>query len=71
MGVILRVDVLAREVARRGWNHADLARAAGISNATVTAAHAGRPVSATSISRIAAALNSTPPLPGVDSLLRD
>ena len=69
MGVILRVDVLAHELARRGWNHVDLARAAGISSATVTAAHAGRAVSVTSVRRIAVALNSTPPIEGVDVLL--
>ncbi len=69
MGIVLSVDVLAREIARRGWNHTDLARTAGISNATVTAARAGRPVSPGTLRRIAAALASVPPLDGVDELL--
>lgn len=69
MSVILRVEILAREVARRGWNFTDLANAAGISSATVTAARAGRPVSPKSLRSIAAALASAPPLDGVDELL--
>jgi DNA-binding Xre family transcriptional regulator len=69
MSVILRVEILAREVARRGWNLTDLANAAGISEATVRAARAGRPVSPKSLRSIAAALVSAPPLDGVDELL--
>jgi DNA-binding Xre family transcriptional regulator len=69
MGVTLRVDILAREVARRGWNLVDLAHTAGISSATMTAVRAGRPVSPKTLRRIAAALASTPPLDGVDGLL--
>ncbi len=69
MSVILRTDVLAREVARRGWSLADLAKEAGVSSATVTAAKAGRPVSPRSLQRIAVALASAPPLANVDELL--
>jgi DNA-binding Xre family transcriptional regulator len=69
MTVVLRVEVLAREVARRGWNFADLAQAAGISSATVTAARAGRPVSPKTLRSIATALASAPSLDGVDELL--
>lgn len=69
MSVILRRDILAREVARRGWTLADLAKAAGVSAATVTAAMAGRPVSPRSLQRIAVALASAPPLANVDELL--
>ncbi len=69
MSVILRVEILAREVARRGWSLTDLAHAAGVSSATVTAARAGRPVSPKSLRSIAAALASAPPLDGVDELL--
>jgi lambda repressor-like predicted transcriptional regulator len=69
MGIVLRTDALIREVARRGWNLADLARAAGISGATMTAARSGRPVSPASVRRIAAALTSAPPIDGVDDLL--
>lgn len=71
MGVILRTDTLLREIAIRGWNLGDLARAAHISGATVTAARSGRPVSPESVRRIADALNATPPVPGVDRLLCD
>jgi len=71
MGIVLRTDTLMHEVARRGWNLAALARAAGISNATVTAARSGRPVSPESVRRIADALNAAPPIVGVDALLRD
>lgn len=69
MGLAVRADVLAREVARRGWTLADLAKAAGLSGATMTAARAGRPISPRSLRRIAAALASAPPLEGVDDLL--
>jgi hypothetical protein len=69
MRVVLRVEVLAREVARRGWDFTDLAHAAGISSATMTAACAGRPVSSKSLRRIAAAFKSEPPLDGIDELL--
>jgi lambda repressor-like predicted transcriptional regulator len=71
MGVVLRADTLLHEVARRGWNLSALARAAGISSATVTAACSGRPVSPESVHRIADALNATPPIVGIDGLLRD
>jgi DNA-binding Xre family transcriptional regulator len=71
MGIILRTDTLIREIARRGWNLSDLARAAGISGATVTAARSGRAVSPESVRRIADALNATPPVTGVDLLLCD
>ena len=60
MGLAVRADVLAREVARRGWTLADLAKAAGLSGATMTAARAGRPISPRSLRRIAAALASAP-----------
>jgi transcriptional regulator with XRE-family HTH domain len=69
MSVILRAEILAREVARRGWNLADLARESGVSAATITAAKAGRPVSPRSLQRIAVALASAPPLANVDELL--
>jgi transcriptional regulator with XRE-family HTH domain len=69
VGVVIRREVLGREVARRGWTLADLAKAAGLSGATVTAASAGRPVSPGSLRRIAGALASVPPLDGVDELL--
>lgn len=71
MGIMLRTDTLLREIARRGWSLADLARAAGISSVTVTAARSGRPISPESVHRIADALNGTPPIAGIDALLCD
>jgi DNA-binding Xre family transcriptional regulator len=59
------------ELARRGWAHTDLARAAGISPPTVSAAVAGRPVAPSTLRKIADALASTPVVEGIDVLLRD
>ena len=69
MGVAVNADQLRLELARRGWCNADLARQARVSNATVSAAVAGRPVSPTTLRLIVAALANTPPLAGVDALL--
>ena len=60
---------LDRELARRGWNATDLAKASGISVATISAARRGRPVSNATLSRIADALRSEPVIEGVDLLL--
>ena len=60
---------LDRELARRGWNATDLAKASGISVATISAARRGRPVSNATLSRIADALRSAPVIEGVDLLL--
>jgi lambda repressor-like predicted transcriptional regulator len=69
VGIAVRRDVLEREIARRGWTHADLARAAGLSAATVTSATAGRRVSPRTLQLIVKALLDARPLEGVDSLL--
>jgi transcriptional regulator with XRE-family HTH domain len=69
MGVAVNPDRLRLELARRGWSNTDLARAARLSHATVSAAAAGRPVSPTSLRLIAAALATAPTLAGVDALL--
>jgi len=47
---------LDRELARRGWNATDLAKAAGISVATMSAARSGRPVANATVCKIAEAL---------------
>jgi transcriptional regulator with XRE-family HTH domain len=60
---------LDRELARRGWNATDLAKASGISVGTISAARRGRPVSNATLSKIAEALLTAPVVPGVDSLL--
>jgi lambda repressor-like predicted transcriptional regulator len=69
VGIVIRPEILIRELARRGWNFADLAKSAGLSGATVTAAKAGRPVSPRTVRLIAQALAAAPPLDGVDELL--
>jgi len=69
MSVVLATDRLRLEIARRGWSHADLARAARVSAPTITAAMAGRPVAARTLRRIAMALAEAVPVPGVDSIL--
>ena len=60
---------LDRELARRGWNATDLARASAVSVGTISAARRGRPVSNGTLCKIANALRSAPVVPGVDSLL--
>jgi lambda repressor-like predicted transcriptional regulator len=69
MGIAISPHSISRELARRGWSHTDLARAARLSNATVSAACAGRRVSPTTLRLIAAALATAPTLAGVDGLL--
>jgi lambda repressor-like predicted transcriptional regulator len=69
MSVPINTERLMHEMARRGWSRGDLARAAGISAATVTMALSRRPVSPQTVKRIAIALAATPPLDGIDSLL--
>ena len=60
---------LDRELACRGWSASDLARASGISPATISKARHGRPVTHTTLRRIADALVRVPVVPGVDGLL--
>ena len=69
MGIVISSSRLGHELARRGWTHADLAQAAGVSSPTVTSALAGRPLSPRTLKRIVQALSTTPPLDGVDRLL--
>lgn len=60
---------LDRELARRGWNATNLARASGISVGTISAARRGRPVSNATLGKIADALRAAPIVEGVDLLL--
>jgi transcriptional regulator with XRE-family HTH domain len=60
---------LDRELARRGWNATDLAKASGISVGTISAARRGRAVSNATVCKIADALRDAPVIAGVDSLL--
>lgn len=69
MNLVINADVLRRELFRRGLSAAALARAAGISRATVSAACAGNRVSPMTVRRIAKALATAPVLPDIDHLL--
>lgn len=71
MGVTVRAVVLRHEMARRGWNSSALARAAGLSPATVSAVLSGKPVAADTLRRIADALAKTPGNRVLDHLLCD
>lgn len=70
MGVSIVASRLQLELARRGWRHCDLARTAGISAPTVSAAMAGRPLAPRTVRLIAEALSTTPVIHGIDSILR-
>jgi len=70
MGVVLVSQRLHRELARRGWNSSILAREAGVSPPTVSAALAGRPIAPKSVRMMAAALARVPPVPAIDALIR-
>ncbi len=69
MGVAIPAGRLELELARRGWTGADLAVAAGISEATVVAARAGRRLAPRTLRAIARALSAKPTLEEVDRLL--
>jgi DNA-binding Xre family transcriptional regulator len=60
---------LDRELACRGWTANDLARASGISPATISKARHGRPVTHRTLRRIADTLVRVPVLAGVEGLL--
>jgi transcriptional regulator with XRE-family HTH domain len=62
---------LQREMAARGWNACDLAQAAGLSAATLTAALQGRSVSLRTVQKIAMAIARTPAIPEAVELLQD
>jgi transcriptional regulator with XRE-family HTH domain len=69
MTVRMNAEQLDRELARRGWNATDLARAAGCSAATISGARRGRPISSTTLCKIAEALRQAPVIPGIDELI--
>lgn len=71
MSVFVHPTRLRQEMARRGWEGVDLAREARLSAATVSAALAGRPIAARSLSLIAAALSRAPVVAEIDALLRE
>ncbi len=61
----------ATQLRVRGIACCELARAAGLSAPTVTAAAAGRPISARSARLIALALLKVEPIPGMHELFTD
>lgn len=69
MSVVVDAAQLRRHMARRGLSATELARAAKLSPPTISAALAGRPISATSFSLIGKALMRIPPVDVLDSLL--
>jgi transcriptional regulator with XRE-family HTH domain len=60
---------LDRELARRGWNATDLAKASRVSVGTISAARRGRAVSNATLGKIAEALRTAPVVDGIDVLL--
>lgn len=69
MSISVNPDTLRLEIARRGWDAIDLARASRLSAATVSAALAGKPVSAHSVHEMAKALARTPVIELIDKLV--
>jgi lambda repressor-like predicted transcriptional regulator len=69
MSVTVRRAQLRQEMARRGWDAVDLAHAARLSPATISAALSGHPIAARSLTLIADALAHAPVVTAVDLLL--
>jgi transcriptional regulator with XRE-family HTH domain len=69
MGIRISPERLDRELARRGWNATELAKASGCSPSTISGALRGRRVNNETLRKIAEALLNAPVVPGVDSLL--
>lgn len=58
-------------MSRRGWTQIDLAEAAGISQPTVSAALAGRPIKEKSAKAIARAIEDSIPDPAITRILSE
>ncbi len=69
MSISVNPDLLRLEMARRGWDAIDLARASRLSAATVSTALSGKAVSAHSVHEIAKALARTPVVDFIDKLV--
>ena len=69
MSIVIHPGRLRQEITRRGWAARDLAREARLSEATVSAALAGRPIAANSVALIAQALSRVPASDVIDSLI--
>jgi len=62
-GTRVEAERLRLELARRGWDGCDLATAAGLSTATVSATIRGRPVSTATLRKMVVALSRHPCYP--------
>lgn len=69
MGIALNTEAPDREVARRGWTSGDLARAAGLWEATISTARSGKRISPQTLRMIAVALTKAALVSAIDSLL--
>lgn len=69
MSITVDSNRLRAEMVRRGWAATDLAHESRLSNATISAALAGRPIAARSLGLIAQALIRTPAIDVVDLLI--
>jgi len=69
MGITVDGERLRRELIRRGWHSSDLARAAGLSEPTISAALMGHQISVHSLRSIAEAIARTPEVAGIDKLM--
>ena len=68
-GVRLEAARLEYELVRRGWDAADLARAAGVSQGTLSSARQGKRINQRTLIRLVVALSRQPVVPEVDLLL--
>jgi transcriptional regulator with XRE-family HTH domain len=69
MGIIVDGHRLRLELIRRGWHSSDLAREAGLSEPTISAALMGHQISPHSLRQIAEAIARTPEVVGIDGLM--
>jgi hypothetical protein len=70
MSFSLNAEQLRLEMALRGWDAVDLARASRLSTATVSTALAGKPIAAKSVAQIATAITQTPANDVINRLVR-
>jgi len=68
-GVRLDAARLEYELVRRGWDAADLAQAAGVSQGTLSSARQGRRINQRTLIRLATAMARQPAVPEVEILL--
>lgn len=69
MSIEVHRENLRLEMVRRGWSARDLARESRLSEATISSALSGRPISPSSLALIAKALSRAPAIEIVDSLI--